>query len=286
MLRTGGISNPFPPGHEDLPSPRVCRLLLRAMGRWKERTGWVAEEQIGHLFRGRDDLGAPEKKEFAANQVANRKALATPRMLELIVSRIARTPPARSRRTTDHRTLPPFSVGQGKEFVGYLTEEEELEGALNYLNERSAMGHIVPDHGWCCRMGSKRWLRMSEPAAQGATPEQDFYESVALSLEAVIVCAACYAERARGRLPATDPNRGSLEQVAEWLRRAANPAPTFHEACRPSTSCTVPFTGRWRSCLSAAWINCSIPSTRRPQERRADARAGAGTDRLLLDQIG
>jgi hypothetical protein len=42
-------------------------------------------------------------------------------------------------------TLPPFSVGQGKEFVRYLTEEEEFGAMLNYLNELSPMGHIVPD---------------------------------------------------------------------------------------------------------------------------------------------
>ena len=43
-------------------------------------------------------------------------------------------------------TLPPFSVGQGNEFVRYLREDEELRAMLQYLNELSPMGHIVPDH--------------------------------------------------------------------------------------------------------------------------------------------
>src|SRR5918997_54380 len=73
------------PGHEDLPSPRVCRLMFRTFERWKTRPGWLTEEQVGHLFRGRDDLTDQEKARLAAEPVAIRKALATRRMLELIL---------------------------------------------------------------------------------------------------------------------------------------------------------------------------------------------------------
>ncbi|WP_315823198.1 pyruvate formate lyase family protein [Paraflavitalea speifideaquila] len=43
-------------------------------------------------------------------------------------------------------SLPPYSVGQGKELMRYLTEEEALYYEIRYLNEWSPFGHIVPDH--------------------------------------------------------------------------------------------------------------------------------------------
>src|SRR6266566_33140 len=52
-------------------------------------------------------------------------------------------------------TLPPFSVGQGKEFVRYLTKQEELLRMFDYLNELSPMGHIVPDHERVVRRGMR-----------------------------------------------------------------------------------------------------------------------------------
>src|SRR5262249_58197666 len=107
------------PGDEDLPSPRVCRLLFRVLERWKSRPGWLVEEQVGHLFRGRDDLTDDEKTALAAKPVAIRKALATKRMLELIIDpAIAKTSGSceLSPEELIIGTMPPFSVGQGKEF--------------------------------------------------------------------------------------------------------------------------------------------------------------------------
>ena len=76
---------PLPPSHEDLPSPRVCKLLLRMFQRWKGRPGWLAEEQVGHLFRDRADLDGAERDALAARPVVVRKALAVRRMLEIIL---------------------------------------------------------------------------------------------------------------------------------------------------------------------------------------------------------
>jgi pyruvate-formate lyase len=228
------------PGHEDLPPPRVCRLLLRMFERWKRRPGWPTEKQIGHLFRDREDLSPGQKAELAAKPIAIRKALAIKRMLELIVDpAIARTSGS-STLSPDELivgTLPPFAVGQGKEFVRYLTEAEELAGALDYLNELSPMGHIVPNHGIVLDQGLEAMA--ADARARGAKPganeaEKIFYESVALSLEAVIGFAARHAEMARAaaaRLPKADPNRASLESVAACLDVAPRgPARTFHQA--------------------------------------------------------
>ncbi|HEX8285752.1 MAG TPA: pyruvate formate lyase family protein [Pyrinomonadaceae bacterium] len=228
------------PGDEDLPSPRVCRLLLRMFERWKARPGWLTEAQVGHLFRGRKDLSAAERKRLAAQPVPVRKALAIRRMLELILDPAVAQTAGSSEIAADELivgALPPFSVGQGKEFVRYLTEEEELSGALDFLNELSPMGHIVPNHGLLLEKGLSGIAADARArAAEPGTGEDAaaFYESVALSVEAVIDYAARYAEMARElarHLQESDPNRVSLEQVAACLDVAPRgPAQTFHQA--------------------------------------------------------
>ncbi len=86
-------------------------------------------------------------------------------------------------------------------------------------------------------MDWKRWLRTPASAPRSQTPrpaQATFYESVALSLEAVIDFAARYAGKARAlsaRLPASDANRTSLEAVAACLDVAPRkPATSFHQA--------------------------------------------------------
>ena len=128
-------------------------------------------------------------------------------------------------------------MGQGKEFVRYLTEEEELSGALSFLNELSPMGHIVPNHKLVLDHGLEAMAADARARAEGAgaAPRQrDFFEAVALSLEGVIDYAARHAALARAaadRLGAEDPRRESLEQVAACLDVAPRgPAETFHQA--------------------------------------------------------
>lgn len=230
----------LPAGHKDLPSPRVCRLLLKVLEGWKSRPGWLDEADIGHLFRDRVDLTPTQVNALASKPVAVRKALATKRMLELIVDpRIARRSASCSISPDELivGTLPPFSVGQGKEFVRYLTQEEELAGALDYLNELSPMGHIVPNHALVLERGLQALVAEARTrgTASAATPSQRaFYESVAVSLEAVMGYALRYAEMARAMaatLPASDERSRSLLTVAENLEHApANPPRSFHEA--------------------------------------------------------
>jgi hypothetical protein len=139
----------LPTGDRDLPSPRVCRQLLRTMGQWKSRPGWLTETQVGHLFRDRTDLPDARKAALAAEPIIIRKALGIKRMLELIMDPEIAQRAGSGGLMADEAivgVLPPFAVGQGKEFVRYLTEAEELAGQLDYLNELSPMGHIVPNH--------------------------------------------------------------------------------------------------------------------------------------------
>lgn len=231
--------------HEDLPSPRVCRLLLRIFERWKGRPGWLSEEQVGHLFRGRADVDEATANELAAKPVAIRKALATRRMLELILDPAVAAASGSSEIGSDELivgTMPPFSVGQGKEFVRYLTKEEELAGALDFLNELSPMGHIVPNHRLMLERGLGAMAADARAQAERASDAKQaaFYESVAIALEAVIDFARRYAELATQKATqyaAGDARREGLLAVAACLGVAPRgPAQTFHQALRPGRS--------------------------------------------------
>lgn len=228
------------PDDENLPSPRVCRLLQRMFQRWKDRNAWLAGAQVGHLFRDRENLTSQERDELARKPIPVRKALAIQRMLEIIADRNLSGPAGSNTIGIDELivgTMPPFSVGQGKEFVRYLTKEEELAGELMYLNELSPMGHIVPNHAIVLDRGLEAISKEAEQrsTARDATREQSsFYESVAISLRAVIEFAAFHAKMAREKagLPSTIAERkADLELVAANLDVAPRgPAKTFHQA--------------------------------------------------------
>jgi pyruvate-formate lyase len=212
-------------------------LLLDLFEKWRSKPCWISEKQTGHLFDGKT---GSELTRLAHKPVAVRKASAIARMLELI------TDPAVSQLADSFSihpdeivvgNLPPFSVGQGKEFVRYLREDEQLEGALNYLNELSPMGHIVPDHHRLLEVGLHGLIdECRERAKRGrdSASRRAFYESVIIALEAVINYADRYAslaEEVSKQLPPDDPNHKSLQEVAKRLRHTpANKPETFHEA--------------------------------------------------------
>ncbi len=228
----------LPTGHPDLPTPRVCRLLERAFQRWREKPLWLKEEDVGHLFRGRSDLDHERRRELTEWPVPLRKAAAIQRMFEIITDpQVAR---ASGTFGVDEDeiilgTLPPFSVGQGKEFVRYLTRDEELTAMLDYLNELSPMGHIVPDHRRAVRLGitglNERAERYATDANEGG---KIFLAAVRQSLEAVSFYAGRYAEEAErlaATFTATDPRHQSLKNAAQRLRKIMSGAPeTFIEA--------------------------------------------------------
>jgi pyruvate-formate lyase len=228
----------LPRTHPDLPSPRVCRLLLKLFEGWREKPRWIEEDQVGHLFRGRNDLTSAEKKRLAGLPIEIRKSLAIQRMLQVIVNpAIAETAGSCSVNADELiiGTLPPFSVGQGKEFVRYLTEAEELRGALDYLNELSPMGHIVPNHQVVMEKGLEGLIAECKQRSRKATKEQKiFYEAVALTLQSVIDYATAYGSRARklaSTLSSEDPNKQSLSEVAaNLLSSPAKPPRSFHQA--------------------------------------------------------
>ena len=222
----------------DLPSPRVCRLLRRLFQRWQEKPRWLREEQVGHLFKHLPEDSA-ERRKLEAESPAVRKGLAVRRMLEILIDEKVAESAGTCEVDPDELivgTMPPFSVGQGKEFVRYLTEEEELKAMLSFLNELSPMGHIVPDHGRVVKIGLRKLVAVCQERGNVAESvrERDFYRSVQLSLEAVIDFAAAYARKVTHvmhQLAADDPRRKDLAETAERLLRVpAEPAQSFHDA--------------------------------------------------------
>ena len=225
----------LPEGHLDRPSPRVCRLLFRLFDKWKTKPRWLNENDTGHLFDGKS------KKEIArlsSLPMAVRKGMAIARMLDVVT-----TPEVGERAGTflidpDELIvgcLPPFSVGQGKEVVRYLTEQERLAAALNFLNEWSPMGHIVPDHGVILEHGINGILAKCRELESAADEKgKIFYESVRHALEGVLLYAerfANLAEQMAGRYDKDDARTKNLLAVAERLRHTpANPPRNFLEA--------------------------------------------------------
>lgn len=238
----------------DLPTPRVCRLLQRAFVRWRDKAQWLEERHTGHLFdtcRSERERGRLERR-----PVAVRKGMAVAKVLDLVT----REPAASEAGTFDVHpdelvvgSMPPYSVGQGKELVGYLTGDEELRHAANFLNDRSPFGHTVPDHGVAlkglaavigqCEAGVEKHAKGGADARRRAA----FYESVKLALEGVLVFAGRYADRAEERVAALadpppagetpaeravrDERRAGMAAVAERLRRVpAKPARSFADA--------------------------------------------------------
>jgi pyruvate-formate lyase len=222
--------------HPDLPTPRVCRLLERAFQKWHEKPSWLEESDAGHLFR---HLSTPEEAaQWARTPIIIRKARAVEKMLLVICQSDVAARAGSFQIDADELilgTMPPFSVGQGKEFVRYLTAEEELGFMLDYLNELSPMGHIVPDHTRVVERGLNA-LAAECDARTGETDgaQRDFYEAAAISMRAVIAFATRYADRAAelaSGLDPSDPRHASMIAAAERLRRVpAQRAESFLDA--------------------------------------------------------
>jgi pyruvate-formate lyase len=218
----------------DRPTPRVCRLLLRAMEDWNAKPKWLREIDVGDIYQG---LSQAQKLSLQKKPVAIRKALAVAKMLHIASDGKTGASTGACRVNTDELiigTLPPFSVGQGKEVVKYLTDEEQLKGLLTMVNEWSPMGHVVPDHSVVLDRGLKALIATCEQMKQTRTSSATFYDSVKICLESVIAYSERYAEIAEQlaeSLAAGEPDRTTLLAAAKRLRNSpALPPRTFHEA--------------------------------------------------------
>ncbi|HEV7642766.1 MAG TPA: pyruvate formate lyase family protein [Pyrinomonadaceae bacterium] len=150
-------------------------------------------------------------------------------------------------------TLPPYSVGQGKELMRYLTDDETLYWELRYLNEWSPFGHIVPDHEFILDNGIIGILNICQEKQRGIGNLSDkkycFYQSVIKALEGVLLYVNAYADLAEdtaAKFPANDEKHQNLQVISERLRKCpAQPCETFMEALQTIyiMHCALHFTG-------------------------------------------
>ena len=239
-------------GHPDLPSPRVCRLMLEVFTRWEEKPLWLSEAQTGSIF---DDVNGDELRELKQKPVCIRKSLAIRKLLQQITSPDVAEKAGSFSINAEELIVgvsPPFSVGQGKEQVRYLTEEEELSGAINFFNDRSTFGHIIPNYESLMQLGLSGLIQKCTEQKRNTNNEKQlsFLESVVIALESVIVLAEKYRDLCSSMIDSLskltksahlDDNEKSainckidnLKGIADRLENVpAQPPRTFLEACQ------------------------------------------------------
>ncbi len=246
----------LPAGHEDRPSPRVCRLLTDVLERWQTKLPFLEQGALGHLL---DHYYEDEKGSIKNQPVAKRKALSVVKTLEII----SQPDTARKARTFGVSPddlvagiMPPYSVGQGKELMLYLNEDEALSGQLKYINEWSPFGHVVPNYQRLVETGllaTVQSVQEKMKALDVNKPDDKesiaFYDAVIIGLKGVIEFAERYAKEAErvAGIHKDDPERhGSLKEMASRLRRIpAHPARNFLEAvqCIHIMHCALHWTG-------------------------------------------
>ena len=243
----------LPDGHTDRLTPRVCQLLQTTFEKWHTKPTWLDFGQMGHLFDYYSDSDRPK---IEALSVAERKGLAIRKMFEFICD-----PEIRETKGTMEinplelivGTLPPYSVGQGKELMRYLTKDETLYWELRYFNEWSPFGHIVPDHETVLQKGVVGIIencqgKMTQLPAHELSKRQ-FYQSIIDALKGVLYYFNAYADFAleltQKFLP-EDPRAINLNAISERLRQyPANPSETFTDALQTILimHCALHFTG-------------------------------------------
>lgn len=241
----------LPAGHPDKLGCRTNRLLQFLFEQWRNKPAWPAWGSMGHLF---DRYSGAELDTVRKLPVAVRKALAIKQMLAELSD--IHTAPRKGLMEVHPDeliigSLPPYSVGQGKELMRYLTEEEALFYEIRYLNEWSPFGHIVPDHQQVLDHGIDRMMAECREKMQ-ATPvekQKHFYSSVILSLEGVLIYADNYASLAesKARLFTDDAERhAQFLAIAGRLQHTPRHAPrNFTEAvqCIYLVHCALHYTG-------------------------------------------
>jgi pyruvate-formate lyase len=243
----------LPEGHTDRLTPRVCTLLQESFEKWHSKPKWIGFGEMGHLF---DYYKNDELSKVKSLSVAERKGLAVKKLFEFVSDPINRE----SKGTMEINpleliigTLPPYSVGQGKELVKYLTEEERLFWELRYFNEWSPFGHIVPDHEVVLKKGilgiiTECQIKQSLLSNQ-QTMQKQFYQSVIDSLEGVLFYINAYADYAFELSKSFHPNDEraiSLKSISERLREyPAKPSETFTDALQSIyiMHCALHFSG-------------------------------------------
>lgn len=214
------------------PSERVCRLMLGVFERWRRKPSWLTETDTGTIF---DGLAPQQRTELEKLPVAERKGLALRKLAAILTDR---TISARAETFRVHPdelivgVIPPYSVGGGKELVSYLTAEEKLRAAVNFLDERSPFGHVVPDHAVELERGLAAVLADLEERALADAAHASFYRSVRHAVTAILELADRWAARIDDEAARHHGTaRQSLREAAARLRHVPRlPPRSFLEA--------------------------------------------------------
>lgn len=228
----------LPKGHSDRLTPRVCTLLQDTFEKWHSKPKWVGFAEMGHLF---DYYKNEELSKIKSLSVAERKGLAVKKLFEFISDPINRESKGAMEINPMELivgTLPPYSVGQGKELIRYLTEDERLYWELRYYNEWSPFGHIVPDHDIILKKGILGIITDCQEKLNHLIPNQlkqkQFYQSVINSLEGVLFYINAYSDFILEYSNSFHPNDEraiNLKSISERLREyPAKPSETFTDA--------------------------------------------------------
>lgn len=258
-------------GHVDRPSPRACRLMSAMFEQWRTRAPFPARDAFGHL---RDHL-APDESGLMAEPVTVRRGHAMAKSLRMIGGAWGKKE-GFLRVDADELivgNMPPYSVGQGKELMGYLKGagddfDERLSFEADFLNPWSNFGHVCPDHEKIVRRGLRSIIEECQEAraASVAAERQAFYLSVEIALQGVIHFAAGYAREAAALAAlyaqeladrpdhpmraVFEQRRTGMEEVAgRLLRVPAEPSQSFLDAvqCIFLMNCALHWTGELTS---------------------------------------
>lgn len=241
----------LPNGHRDKPSPRNCILLQEMFEKWHSKPAWIKQDQLGHLF---DYYKGNSKRKVKALSIMERKGLAIQKTLELVTREEfwfnGQTMLVHPLETVVG-TLPPYSVGQGKELMRYLTNEESIAWEIQYFNEWSPFGHTVPDHNVFLNYGTSGVIGMCQDYIEKTSDAKktSFYKSIIKVMEGINHFANAYADRCESIKNVHDVDSieyKNMEAVSNRLRRIpAQPATSFIDAlqCIYFMHCALHFTG-------------------------------------------
>ncbi|MEQ8837995.1 MAG: pyruvate formate lyase family protein, partial [Lacipirellulaceae bacterium] len=142
--------------------------------------------------------------------------------------------------------------------VGYLTEAEELDAALNMLNDRAPFGHVTPDYQTLLRKGIRGIVRdchqklktLGQARSEQKRKKQTFYQAAIIALEGVAVFAQRYAQHAMEMASEYEVQGRSghenLKEIAQRLGKTPiGPPRSFLEAvqCLYLIHCALHTTG-------------------------------------------
>lgn len=144
--------------------------------------------------------------------------------------------------------IPMGSVGLGKEFPRYLTEEEMRLATFSNRDVESTFGHNCPDHSRVLQHGLSyilqtcqekiRFLKEEREAPLGSDRDWllkkiNFYRSVEICCNAIVDYANAYADLAERQTSdeKNDERRVELMEIARICRKVPlHPAESLHEA--------------------------------------------------------